>query len=113
MNSFDAEFPEDQAIVRAVEARGAKRERERIIELIKGAPISFEWFQPFVATTTLIKQIEEGVKQVNYTDDPTYIGDYDDICAQCGAEQSIAVYEGVYYWNCGRCEYENEVNEVE
>lgn len=38
---------------------GAAEERERIIELIKGAPISFEWFQPFVGTTTLIKQINE------------------------------------------------------
>ena len=50
---------------------------------------------------------------MNYEDDPTYLGDYDDICAQCGAEQSIAVYEGVYYWDCGRCDYENEVSQVE
>lgn len=34
MNSFDAEFPDDQAIVREVEERGAKRERERIIALL-------------------------------------------------------------------------------
>jgi len=33
------------------------QERERIIELIKGTPISFDWFQPFVGTITLIKQI--------------------------------------------------------
>jgi hypothetical protein len=40
--------------------KAVKAERERIIELIKGAPISFEWFQPFVATKTLIDQINEG-----------------------------------------------------
>jgi len=37
--------------------QGALRERERIIELIKGAPVSFDWFQPFVGTKTLINQI--------------------------------------------------------
>lgn len=37
--------------------RGEEAERERIIALIKGAPVSFDWFQPFVGTTTLIQQI--------------------------------------------------------
>ena len=50
---------------------------------------------------------------MNYEDDPTYLGDYDDTCVQCGAEQSIAVYAGVDYWDCGRCEYENAVSEAE
>jgi ribosomal protein S27AE len=50
---------------------------------------------------------------MNYEDDPTYIGDYDDTCAQCGAEQSIAVHERQVYWFCGRCEYENEVSQVD
>jgi len=36
---------------------GSDGERERIIELIKGAPVSFDWFQPFVGTTTLLQQI--------------------------------------------------------
>lgn len=36
---------------------GVRDERQRIIELIKGAPINFEWFQPFVGTKTLIEQI--------------------------------------------------------
>jgi hypothetical protein len=51
MNSFDEEFPNDQAIVREVEERGAKRERERIIALLDDAkssyklPISSELFQ--------------------------------------------------------------------
>lgn len=39
------------------EHAGATVERERIIALIKGAPVSFDWFQPFVGTTTLIQQI--------------------------------------------------------
>jgi hypothetical protein len=33
------------------------QERERIIELIKGERVSFDWFQPFVGTKTLIEQI--------------------------------------------------------
>jgi len=34
------------------------KERERIILLVKGSPVSLEWFQPFVGTKTLIEQIE-------------------------------------------------------
>jgi hypothetical protein len=32
--TWEEEFPDDQAIVREVEERGAKRERERIIALL-------------------------------------------------------------------------------
>lgn len=50
---------------------------------------------------------------MSYQNDPTYLGEYDDICAMCGREQSVAVHENQQQWYCGTCEYENGVNEVE
>ena len=55
LNSSFSEEDVDQIDAFAEHVRN--KERERIIELIKGAPISFEWFQPFVGTKTLIEQI--------------------------------------------------------
>lgn len=55
LNNFFSE--EDVEQIDAFANYVREQERERIIELVKGAPISFDWFQPFVGTKTLIEQI--------------------------------------------------------
>ncbi len=55
MNSFDEEFPDDQAIVREVEERGATRERERIISLIESKD---EWHYAFSDVSDVIALIK-------------------------------------------------------
>ena len=38
---------------------------------------------------------------------------YDDMCAACNLEQSAEVKMGKTTWSCYRCDYENEVNQID
>lgn len=38
---------------------GVKRERERILKLVRGAPVALEFYQPYIGTEELIAKIEE------------------------------------------------------
>ena len=65
MSDWEAEMQKEFELIQSMIRDEVKRERERIIELIKGAPVTFEWFQPFVGTKTLIEQINEGIDGEN------------------------------------------------
>lgn len=42
---------------------------------------------------------------------PTYVGDYDDTCEQCGKENTVAVHSDKPTWTCHWCEYTNTVKD--